>query len=418
MEKPWRASSSAPLSEGALVRVALLISLGAAVGQGFGRFAYALLLNPMRASLGWNYAQSGIINSANAVGYLAGALAIGPAAARWGAPRVIRASLLAVSLSLAGTGLAPSYLGLLLMRVIAGFGAGLIFVGGAAALLQIDSSHRSELPLSVYFAGPGIGITLSGLLVPLALGAPLSWDWRSVWVGMGLLGLLALALIEPSLRRAGRARPAEPASAHVRSLFVLSDYLRLWPAMSAYALFGLGYIGYMTFVVAFLQSMRVAPIVVQGFWVLVGLAAAATGFSWGLIGRRLAPHHTLALILLALTAGALLPVLALRLWSFALSAVLFGGSFLAVVTAVTRQVRQTLPPARWTAVMGNATALFAIGQLIGPTLTGIIADRQGGLALGLLGSAALLGLATLVMLLGPRPQVSVIDPQVHLDQRR
>ena len=104
--------------------------------------------------------------------------------------------------------------------------------------------------------------------------------------------------------------------------------------------------------------------------------------------------------------GALLPILATNVWSFALSAVLFGGSFLAVVTAVTRQVRQTLPPARWTAVMGNATALFAIGQLVGPTLTGAIADRQGGLALGLLCSGALLGIATLVALLGPQPTPS------------
>jgi predicted MFS family arabinose efflux permease len=392
-------------SGGELIRVALLVSLGAAVGLGFGRFAYALVLNPMRDSLGWNYAQSGVINSANALGYLAGALAVGPAVSRWGASRVVRASLLAVCLSLAATGLIPAYLGLLLARVVAGFGAGLIFVGGAAVVMRIDATHRSDLPLSVYFAGPGIGIALSGLLVPLALGAPLHWDWRAVWVGMGLLGLIALALIEPALRRAQRTGLGEQARPSGAPLFVLGDYLRLWPAMVAYGLFGLGYIGYMTFVVAFLQSMRVAPVIVQGFWVLLGVAAALAGFTWGPIMHRLPPQRALVLILLALTAGALLPVVALQLWSFALSAVLFGGSFLAVVTAVTRQVRQTLPPARWTAVVGNATALFAIGQLIGPTLTGLIADRQGGLALGLLCSAALLGSAMLVALFGPQPGV-------------
>ena len=46
--------------------------------------------------------------------------------------------------------------------------------------------------------------------------------------------------------------------------------MQLWPALLAYALFGLGYIGYMTFVVAFLRADTVAPIVVQGFWVLLG----------------------------------------------------------------------------------------------------------------------------------------------------
>jgi hypothetical protein len=86
--------------------------------------------------------------------------------------------------------------------------------------------------------------------------------------------------------------------------------------------------------------------------------------------------------------------------------VLFGSSFLAVVTAITIQVRLSLPAERWTTVMGNATALFALGQLLGPTLTGLIADTPGGLALGLRGSAALLGVAALIALIKPRSNVS------------
>src|SRR5919199_788585 len=91
-------------SRRALLASALLLSFGAAVGQGFARFGYALLLPPMQRSLGWTYAQAGVVNSANALGYLCGALAVGPCVARWGAPRVVRLSLLAVSLSLLATG--------------------------------------------------------------------------------------------------------------------------------------------------------------------------------------------------------------------------------------------------------------------------------------------------------------------------
>jgi MFS family permease len=107
-------------------------------------------------------------------------------------------------------------------------------------------------------------------------------------------------------------------------------------------------------------------------------------------------------MLAALSVGAGLPVVVPELWSVALSAVLFGSSFLAVVTAITVQVRRTLPSERWTMIMGNATALFALGQLLGPTLTGIIADTTGGLVLGLRGSAALLGVAAAIALITPR----------------
>jgi len=284
---------------------------------------------------------------------------------------------------------------------LAGAGAGLMFIGGVAVVLALDASHRSDLPVGVYYAGPGVGIAISGLLVPALLG-PLAWDWRWVWVALGVLGLLAPALVEPPLRAAARATRRLVAYAAAARWFVARDYLRMWPGLVAYTLFGLGYIGYMTFVVAFLRAGGVAPAVVQGFWVLLGICAALCGFTWRPLLRRLAPPHALGCILLAMATGAELPVLISQTWSFALSAVLFGSSFLAVVTVITAQVRQTLPAERWTSVMGNATALFALGQLAGPTLTGVIADTPGGLALGLHGSAALLGLAAAIALVKTR----------------
>ena len=58
------------------LRLALSLSLGAAVSLGITRFAYGLLLPPMRADLGWSYTLAGSMNTANAVGYLLGALAM------------------------------------------------------------------------------------------------------------------------------------------------------------------------------------------------------------------------------------------------------------------------------------------------------------------------------------------------------
>ena len=56
--------------------MALALSMGAAVSLGITRFAYGLLLPPMRADLGWSYALAGGMNTANAFGYLMGALAM------------------------------------------------------------------------------------------------------------------------------------------------------------------------------------------------------------------------------------------------------------------------------------------------------------------------------------------------------
>jgi predicted MFS family arabinose efflux permease len=395
---------SLPRSTRALLGYALLVSLGAAVGQGFGRFGYTLLLPSMQQDLGWNYAQAGLVNSANALGYFLGALAVGPLVARWGVSRVVRYGLLTISLSLIATGLTQSFWLLLLTRIVTGGATALVFVGGAAVVLAIDASERSDLPVGVYYAGPGIGIAVSGIIVPWLLSS-LGWDWRYVWMALGVIGLLIQLIVEVPLRLAQRTPQGKP-SATPKGQFVLNDYLRLWAGMLAYALFGLGYVGYMTFVIAFLKANNIAPLLVQGFWVLLGICAALSGFTWRPALRRFAPHINLCLILLMLAIGAVLPVVSFASWSLTLSAVLFGSSFLVVMTALTAQVRQLLPAERWTNVMGNATAIFAFGQLLGPTLTGIIADSPGGLVLGLRASAALLGVGALIALVKPRPAPS------------
>lgn len=398
-------AQSRPLSTAALLTSALLVSLGAAVGQGFARFGYALLLTPMRDSLHWTYAQAGLINSANALGYLFGSLAVGPFVARWGAPRIVRLSLLAVSCSLITTGLLDGFGWLMLSRIVSGAAAGLLFIAGVSVVMTLAPAGRSDLPIGVYYGGPGIGIALSGLLVPVALGA-LAWNWRAVWIALGVLGLLIQLLVEVPLRAARAAQPPRGRASNQR-LVVWDDFVRIWPALLAYTLYGLGYIGYMTFVVAFLRSINVAPGLVQLFWVLLGVCAAATGFLWRPLIRSLQPRHALFAVLATLAIGAVLPVLVTRTWSFMLSAILFGGTFLSVVTIVTLQVRAALPPTRWVAMVGNATSLFALGQLIGPTVTGLVADLHSGLALGLLGSAAVLALGAAIALF--RPPLSLAE---------
>jgi predicted MFS family arabinose efflux permease len=393
-----------------LIGIALLLSLAVASSLGFGRFAYALLLEPMVAGLGLSYAEAGGLHSANSVGYLMGVLIVGAVVARLGAPWTVRVGMLLVGLTLLLTGLCRSYPEFLLARWLNGVSSGLVFLGGAAAMLRLQPQASSATPVGVYYAGSGIGIVLSGLLVPVALAVPWWVGWRAAWVVMGLAALLVLLLIEPPLRQSGRMPRLETGQQQRARLFVGRDYLMLWPMLLSFGLFGFGYIGYMTFIVAFVAASGSAPLLVQSFWLILGLATTASGFAWGPILRRFSPQQGNVLVLLALTVGALLPVLLPHAGSFALSAVLFGGSFMTQITAVTGQIRAAIPAERWTGVMGNATSCFATGQLIGPTLTGLIADLQGGLALGLLGSGAMLGLAMLVMIFGPRPPALATSP--------
>ena len=66
-----------PTSRLTTLVLALGLAASPAVALGFARFAYGLLLPGMRADLSWTYTQAGLMNTANAGGYLAGALVAG-----------------------------------------------------------------------------------------------------------------------------------------------------------------------------------------------------------------------------------------------------------------------------------------------------------------------------------------------------
>ena len=153
------------------LRLALALSLGAAVSLGITRFSYGLLLPPMRADLGWSYALAGGMNTANAAGYLLGALMTPALLRRFGPLRLLVGGAVWASLFMAASGFFTSAPALLVQRLLAGVASAWVFVAGGllAARLGALQPERAGLLLGLYYGGTGIGITLSALLVPPVL---------------------------------------------------------------------------------------------------------------------------------------------------------------------------------------------------------------------------------------------------------
>jgi predicted MFS family arabinose efflux permease len=157
----------------------LILSLAPTIGLGIGRFAYALVLPDMRDALGWSYSAAGFMNTINAVGYLAGALLASRMIRRFGLPRTVRWGTLAAVASLALCAVSGNFFVLSFARLLAGVGAAGGFVGGAALAATIAQTRpeRANFLLSLYYAGPGLGILSSGLVAPFVLQGfgPGSW---------------------------------------------------------------------------------------------------------------------------------------------------------------------------------------------------------------------------------------------------
>ncbi|MGY4484120.1 MFS family permease [Bradyrhizobium sp. LM3.2] len=251
-------------------RLILTLSLAATVGLGIGRFAYALVLPDMREDLGWSYSAAGFMNTINAVGYLAGALVASRLIQRVGWAAAIRGGTLACVAALATCALTGNFVALSLARLVLGFGAAAGFVAGGALAASIAQSRplRANFLLSLFYAGPGIGILASGLIAPFTLQYFGPGSWWIVWWALTLLSVvmtvpLFLVRIESGVRF---SQGGHAAFAIVPVLIYLAGYF----------LFGAGYIAYMTFMIAYVRDGGGGPAAQAAFWSLIGPSAPSS----------------------------------------------------------------------------------------------------------------------------------------------
>ena len=401
--------------------IAAGLALAAAVSLGLARFSYALLVPPMRADLGWSYLTAGAMNTLNAAGYLAGALLTPAWLRRFGARAVLLGGSAAAALLLAAHGAVTDNLALYLLRGLTGVASAATFVAGGVLAARLSgrsitaqlsgsgltsSLSGSSLPmpsapdaplaqpsaglvLGVYYGGTGVGIIASAALVPPLSALPGAHAWQWAWVALGAAALLATAITA----RATRGLDQAPAASAARAVF---EWRRFGCGLAAYFLFGLGYIGYMTFVVTLLREQRLGSGLISAFCGVLGLAVIGSSWAWAGLLQRERGGAAMSLLNALLALATLLPVLSAQPLVVFASGLLFGGVFLSVVASTTALVRHNLPPAAWPAGISAFTIVFATGQIVGPSLVGWVADGAGGLRGGLAGSAGVLALGALV----------------------
>src|ERR1700686_2530400 len=143
----------------------------------------------MRDGLGWAYSAAGFMNTVNAAGYLAGALIAAKLIRRIGLSATVRWGTLTCVASLALCALSGNFVVLSFARLLVGLGAAAVFVGGAALAARIAQSQpqRANFLLSLFYAGPGLGIVSSGLIAPFVLQGFGPGSWWIVWWAMTLL---------------------------------------------------------------------------------------------------------------------------------------------------------------------------------------------------------------------------------------
>ena len=370
------------------------LALGLTVTNGFARFAYGLILPAMKSEMGWNYAQAGWLNTANALGYIIGAILTMILIRNVSPARLFAFGLITTTLALLATGLNANMSWQTLWRILAGvFGAMSFSTAGAlTAMLFPNEPKKNALAIAILFgSGGGLGIVLAGASLPLMLEKLGPSAWSTAWILLGIISLLFLPL---GLWAASQVR--SPVQSKTSAIpLPLSQMI---PELAGYAGFGLGYIVYLTFLSAWMTDHAASASFITLIWVILGLSICFSPIIWGPILTRYSSGLPLALILTCIAIGSALPVLINNTITLLISALVFGLSVFMAPGAVTSFTRQNLPPQSWARAMSLFTVVFAIAQTMGPYGAGLVGDIFNDIGVSLLVAAGLLLAGALIAL--------------------
>ena len=378
--------------------LAMGLSLGTIIGTSLVRFSYALFVPAMRADLGWSYLLSGAIDTLpcrrlfdRCNQFVNGDQTVFLLGARLWWRRFIQCFLGMCAWS--RTLLRSACCGFL-----SGFTSASVFAGGTVLIAQLAAQHpaRSGTLLGIYYAGGGLGMVLCAVLVPwsMYIGEQAQWmhAWQVGWLAVGATGLLfTLLMWQPA-----KAVPAPQHRSSAADRTAVSNYVFM---LAGYFCFGMGYIGYMTFVITLLRELHWLAWQTGLFYAAMGMCGMFSVQLWsGALdkyqgGECLAQVNSLLALACVIPATLALSGVVIHGWytlAIYASGMLFGGCFATAVASTTAFIKHNLPSTQWVAVITVFTSVFAVGQVFGPSLTGWISDHAGGLPGGLLFSAVIL----------------------------
>lgn len=357
------------------VKVLVASVIAVVVMVGVARFSYTPMIPEMVAALGLSKSVVGLLATVNYAGYLTGALLI------------TRISNLDLKVKLYQIGLVIAVVSTVLMgyttevwlwfvlRFVSGLStsAGMLLGAGLLMSWLIKNNQKSEL--GVFFSGIGLGIVLTAVVAELIKD---SFTWDQQWV---IYGLVALVLLVPAwLWMPDYRACALPGTGGEGAGDEGSRFIRI--LQLAYFCAGVGYVVTATFLVAIAESIPELSGHGWLIWLVAGLAATPACWLWDVFSRRWGQWLALYLAYTLNAVSILMLILSTSMTSVMLSAVIYGASFIGIVSMMLAMVGRVFPEnPSWP--MSRLTFSYGTAQMLAPAVVGYLADVEGNYTNGL-----------------------------------
>lgn len=317
---------------------------------------------------------AGLLVSLYALGVAFGAPLLTAMTGHWNRKKVLLSLMMLFVLGNLLAWQAPNYYSLIGARVLTGLAHGVFFSIGSTIATHLVAKEKEASAIAIMFTGLTVALVTG---VPLGTWIGQAWGWRTTFLIVALLGLIALlgsALLVPN-----NLKQAKPARLSAQLAVLTQPRLLLVYAMTA-----VGYGG------TFVAFTYLAPILdkVSGFashtigliMLIYGVSVTVGNIWGGKLADNMGPIKALKLIFSALALVLLSFTFTASTPAYAIATVLLWGAFafgnVPALQVYVVQLAEKYTPQAVDVASGLNIAAFNIGIAMGSLIGGVVVERM------------------------------------------
>lgn len=346
------------------------------VGIGIARFSYTPLL-PALIDAGWFSETDAVyLGAVNLAGYLVGALSAAPLGKRFRATRMIPLAMLIASVSLLACAEPAPFAWFFVWRAVAGITGGIIMVLAGSVVLAAVPKERRGVAGGILFTGVGLGIAISGTLVPALIAHGLT----ATWLSLGAVSLIATVASYAVWRRSP-PRPKRQSNAEFSlASATRASSPRFLCLHAVYGLVAFGLVPHMIFLVDYVARGLALGLDAGGaLWVTLGIGTVAGPLAAGRLADAIGFRRALlTVVTIAVAAVGATPLVDSGVILHGLSFIV-GSILVGIVPLIAGRVHEIagtdddLGRLAW----GHATIAFSVGQATGAYAISYLFETTG-----------------------------------------
>ncbi|MEM7026635.1 MAG: YbfB/YjiJ family MFS transporter [Pseudomonadota bacterium] len=354
--------------------------------MGIARFAYTPLLQIMQDANLLNDAMGGWLAASNYFGYLTGTIIAASINNLVLKDKLYRVSLIIAVVSTIAMAWTENWIIWSLWRYLAGLTAAGGLLLGSGLIMNWLVRHGYQMNMGIHFGGVGLGIVLTAIAVELMLPV---YDWATQWEIFAVIGLV---LAFPAWCWLPKPDGYDVTKSGKQLVDQLPDAKWLRLLSISYFFVGIAYVIYATFLVVIVNNREELIGYGNWAWFLVGLIMIPCSYIWEKIANHVGDFIAFLMAYILMTISIAILIFDVPLALIVLSAILYGGSMMGIVSMMLTLVGK-LAPTRPAKLMGKISIYYAVAQIIGPAFAGYTAEVYGNYSMVMLCS-------TIVMLIG------------------